>query len=298
MRHLYSCGLTWLGSLTATLTVLCILSPLARAHEPPMHKAALPKVEKDVQYAAGGDQHKLDLYLPQKAGFSTIVFTYGGGWHTGSRKSVTPIGEKLQSLGYGFALLSHRLGPKDKFPAQIEDVAAGFAWVKRHIGGKGGNPNRVFVVGHSSGAHLFPASGRRPQVSRQIQPGPQGHRWGGRTEYASRSPTASGRGFGDALLAGRGADVFGDDVAIMKDASPIRHITKNLPPVLLIVGEQDFPMLQADAKAFVAKAKAHKTAATYFITPSRNHMGVVRALLDAHSDVLEALRAFVKKHQQ
>src|SRR5262249_27506582 len=67
---------------------------------------ALPAVEKDMPYADGGDEQKLDLYLPKAKGFTTIVFIYGGGWHTGSRKSVSPIGEKFQSLGYGCALLS------------------------------------------------------------------------------------------------------------------------------------------------------------------------------------------------
>ncbi len=116
-----------------------------------------PTVEKDIPYANGGDQQKLDLYLPEGKKFATVVFTYGGGWHSGSRKGVAAIGAKLQSLGYGCALLSHRLAPKDKFPAQIEDVAAGFAWVKQHIAEKGGDPKRVFVMGHSSG-RIFPCS--------------------------------------------------------------------------------------------------------------------------------------------
>src|SRR5206468_10885899 len=101
--------------------------------------------------AYGGDQQQLDLYLPDRKNFTTVVFTYGGGWHTGSRKSVTPIGEKLQSLGYGCALLSHRLSPPDKFPAQIEDVAAAFAWVRKNIEARGGDPGRVVLMGHSSG---------------------------------------------------------------------------------------------------------------------------------------------------
>ncbi len=63
-------------------------------------------VQLDVPYAEGGDQHKLDLYLPEQKGFTTIVFTYGGGWHTGSRKSVTLIGKQFQRLGFGCALLS------------------------------------------------------------------------------------------------------------------------------------------------------------------------------------------------
>src|SRR5438105_4920154 len=109
--------------------------------------------ELDVAYAAGGDEHKLDLYLPARKDFATVVFTYGGGWHTGSRKSVTPLGKKLQSLGYGCALVSHRLSPAHKFPAQAEDVAAAFAWVKKNIAAKGGDADRVYLMGHSSGAH-------------------------------------------------------------------------------------------------------------------------------------------------
>jgi acetyl esterase/lipase len=101
-----------------TLTVLVLAAAAGRAADE--KPAPPPAVEKDVPYADGGDQHKLDLYLPARKGFATVVFTYGGGWHTGSRKSVTPVGEKLQSLGLGCALVSHRLSPKDKFPAHTK----------------------------------------------------------------------------------------------------------------------------------------------------------------------------------
>jgi len=39
-------------------------------------------------------------------------------------------------------------------PAHIQDAAAAFAWVKRHIADYGGNPDQVFVIGHSAGAYL------------------------------------------------------------------------------------------------------------------------------------------------
>src|SRR5690348_2210774 len=131
----------WRNPMTKRLVCLILMLvsmpgmvlPALSGHEGrhPDTKANLPGVERNVPYAAGGDQQMLDLYLPAKRGFMTVVFTYGGGWHTGSRKSVAAIGKKLQGLGYGGALLSHRLAPKDKFPAQIEDVAEAFAWVKK-----------------------------------------------------------------------------------------------------------------------------------------------------------------------
>lgn len=253
-------------------------------------------VELDVPYAAGGEERKLDLYLPDRKPFATVVFTFGGGWHTGSRKSVTPVGREFQKLGYGCALLSHRLSPKDRFPAPIEDVAAGFAWIKKHIAEKGGDSKRVFLMGHSSGAHLSLLLAADGKYLAKCGLGPQDVAGVvGLSPPVDLEPRTGGRGFGDALMGGRGADVFSRDVEVMKDASPIRHVSKALPPVLLIVGERDFPMLEGDAKEFVKRAREQKATATWFVTPGRDHMGVVRALLDEKSDVMRKVRAFLGK---
>jgi acetyl esterase/lipase len=262
-------------------------------------RARLPAVEKDVPYAEGGDQHKLDLYLPAKKGFATVVFTYGGGWHTGSRKSVTPIGEKLQGLGFGCALVSHRLSPKDKFPAQVEDLAAAFAWVKRHIAEKGGDPRRVILMGHSSGAHLSLLLATDPKYLARhgLSPADVAAVVGLSTP-TDVEPRKDGRGFGDALMAGRGADVFSRDPAVMRDASPVRHVRKGLPPVLLVVGERDFPMLEGDARAFSTKAQGAKAEAALFVAKGRDHMGVVRSLLEEKSLVRERVLDFLGRWKE
>jgi acetyl esterase/lipase len=287
-----SVNAAWIGALAISSSILV----LTASAEPPATTAPRPVAEKDISYADGGDQQKLDLYLPAKSNFTTVVFTYGGGWHTGSRKSVAPIGEKLQSFGYGCALLSHRLGPKDKFPAQIEDVAAGFVWVKRHITEKGGDPGRVFLVGHSSGAHLSLLLAADPKYLAKHGLTPKDIAGVvGLSPPVDLEPRKDGKGFGDALMGGRGADTFSRDPAVLKDASPIRHLSKDLPPVLLIVGERDFPMLEGDAKEFVERARAQKATADSYVTKGRIHMGVVAALLDEKSDVSEKLRAFLDK---
>jgi hypothetical protein len=77
-----------------TLVSLLVLSAPAPAHgqdaRPADRKVSLPGVEKDLPYADGGDHWMLDVYLPDKEGFTTVVFTYGGGWHSGGRKSGHP----------------------------------------------------------------------------------------------------------------------------------------------------------------------------------------------------------------
>jgi uncharacterized protein (TIGR03067 family) len=253
-------------------------------------------VELDVPYAEGGDQHKLDLFLPPGKGFTSIVFTYGGGWHTGSRKSVKLIGEQLQRLGFGCALLSHRLGPKDKFPAQAEDVAAGFAWVKQNIQARGGHPKRVVVMGHSSGAHLSLLIATDPKyLARHYLAPADIAAVVGLSTPVDLEPRADRSGFGDALLAGKGAGVFTRDVAVMKGASPIQHVSRDLPPTLLIVGERDFPMLEKDAQRFAEKADKIGRPVRTFVAKGTDHMGVVRALLDERSAIRVQVLDFLKK---
>jgi acetyl esterase/lipase len=254
------------------------------------------RAELDVAYAAGGDEHKLDLFLPARKDFATIVFTYGGGWHTGSRKSVTPVGKKLQSLGCGCALISHRLSPAHKFPAQADDLAAAFAWVKKNIAAKGGDPKHVYLMGHSSGAHLSLLIVSEPKYLARHKLSPADVRGViGLSTPVDLEPRKGGKGFGDALMAGKGADVFSRDPETMKDASPLRHVSKQLPRTLLIVGDQDFPMLEGDAKAFAKKARQIQASVTVFVAEKCNHMGTIRRLLDADSRVIHRLREFLKK---
>jgi acetyl esterase/lipase len=279
---------------------LLVLSACGRARDQdvkaPDSQAPLPAVEKDVPYADGGDQHMLDLYLPDKKGFTTVVFTYGGGWHTGSRKSVTAIGDKLQSLGYACALPSHRLAPKDKFPAQAEDIALAFAWVKKNIEAKGGDPKRLVLMGHSSGAYLSLLLATDPKylATHQLSPTDIAGVVGLSTPV-DLEPRKDKKGFGDALLAGKGADVFARDAALLKAASPIQHVSKDLPPTLLVVGEKDFPMLERDARAFAEKAKGVGREVTTFVAKGCDHMAVVRSLLEDGSAVREQVLEFLRK---
>jgi acetyl esterase/lipase len=253
------------------------------------------RVEADVAYADGGDKQKLDLYLPAKKDFTTVVFIYGGGWHSGSRKSVAPIGKKLQSLGYGCVCISHRLSPPDKFPAQVEDAAAAAAWVKKHIAARGGDPRRVFLMGHSSGAHLALLLAADPKYLARHKLTPADFAGVvGLSTPVDLEPRGTGKGYGDVLLAGRGADVFGRDRAVMKEASPIQHISRDLPPVLLVVGDRDFPMLEGDAKEFVAKAKDAGVKVKLHVARERTHMGVVQHLLDEGDPILEQVLAFLR----
>ena len=252
--------------------------------------------ELDIPYGPHGDKNQLDLYLPAQNPFATIMLTYGGGWHGGSRKSMTPIAQHFQKLGYACVIISHRLTPPDVFPAHIEDVAAAFAWVHKNIAGKGGDPKRIVVMGHSSGAHLSLLLGADFQylAKHGLKPSDIAGIVGLSTPTELR-PQPNKKGYGDLLLAGRGADAFSKNVEHLKHASPMVHLSKSLPPTMLVVGERDFPMLAGDAKAFAAQAKEYGLEVAVLISPKKDHMGNIRQLLEEPNEVTKQIMSFIEK---
>ena len=113
----------------------------------------------DISYTEGDPadaaKHKLDLYLPQgKTNFPVLLFVHGGSWRTGDRAIYKALGERFARAGIGVAIPSYRLMPQNPHPAQIEDVAAAFAWVYRNAAQLGGDASRIYASGHSAGAHL------------------------------------------------------------------------------------------------------------------------------------------------
>jgi acetyl esterase/lipase len=252
--------------------------------------AALPaqKVELDIPYGADPKQ-TLDLYLPARQDFATVVYTYGGGWHSGSGKTSQPIAEQLQKAGYACALVTHRLYPPSVFPAHAEDLAAAFAWVHAHIADRGGDPKKLVLAGHSSGAHLSLLLATDPRYLKAQRLAISDIA----AAIGLSTPVDLSGGYGDTLMAGQGAGAFARDPVLMKDASPIEHISESLPPTLLVVGQNDFPMLEADAKRFIEKAAQAGRKVDFLLAPGKDHMGVARGMTDPADPVLRRVLEFL-----
>src|SRR5213076_3437243 len=116
-------------------------------------------VKADLDYTEGqpadANKHKLDLYLPKDKKLAPVfVFIHGGAWRSGDRSQYPSLGNRFAKEGILTVVPSYRLAPKNPHPAQIEDVAAAFAWTVRHVAEYGGDTNRIYLGGHSAGGHL------------------------------------------------------------------------------------------------------------------------------------------------
>lgn len=96
-------------------------------------------------------RHKLDLYVPDKprSDGKAVIFFYGGSWDSGSKEDYLFVGQALASRGITTIIPDYRLYPEVRFPAFVEDAAQATRWAGDRIG-----LSRLFVMGHSAGAHI------------------------------------------------------------------------------------------------------------------------------------------------
>src|SRR5262245_27385010 len=133
---------------TATpLFVLALASPLP-ADEPKAHRGlayAEPKNERQT----------LDVYAPTKGeSLPVVVWIHGGGWQAGDKKEVHQKPQAFADKGFVFVSVNYRLLPKATIKQMAQDVAKAIRWAHDHARDHGGDPGRMFVMGHSAGAQL------------------------------------------------------------------------------------------------------------------------------------------------
>lgn len=99
-------------------------------------------------------QYVLHFSPDTSAQEKVVVYLHGGGWNSGNPSMFHFIGQAFAQAGYHCLMPGYRLAPGYRFPAQIEDVCAGYAAGLAHLESLGVSARRVVVVGSSAGAHL------------------------------------------------------------------------------------------------------------------------------------------------
>jgi acetyl esterase/lipase len=114
-------------------------------------------VHRDLVYAPGRmEMNSVDVYASTSGEkHPVVIFVHGGKYSAGDKRTSVyrkPIA--FTSKGLVFVSIDYRLSPKVRYPAHVQDVAKSIAWVRKNINRYGGNPNRLYLMGHSAGAQL------------------------------------------------------------------------------------------------------------------------------------------------
>ncbi len=114
------------------------------------------EVKRDIPYADPAvERQVLDIYSPKVAKNLPVVFwIHGGGWQGGDKSSVQEKPKTFVDRGFVFVSTNYRLLPHVEMETIFRDVAKSLGWVHKHIAEYGGDPQRIYVMGHSAGAQL------------------------------------------------------------------------------------------------------------------------------------------------
>ena len=229
----------------------------------------------------------LDIYRPQgprAKPVPTVLFFYGGGWQRGQRAQYRFVGRQLAQQGVLAIVADYRTFPRAGFPDFVDDAARAVAWARQHAGDYHGDPQRLYIAGHSAGAQIAALLGTDPRylARHDLQP-------------RDLSGVIGLAGPYDFVINGQYAKVFGPP-AQWPRAQAINFVDGNEPPFLIIHGDQDRVVEPRDSIEMAAKLHAQRVTAQLLILPGGGHDAPLAGLYDPNRSpaVLAAIVSFIE----
>lgn len=241
------------------------------------HPSARVRVIADLEYARYRDRTLLlDLYLPSpfRRGRPGVIVVRGGGWMVNDRKRFAHVASALAEKGIAAACIEYRTADEAAFPGAIQDVKAAVRWMRANATKYGIDSEAIGTLGGSSGAHMallagltagveeFEGNGGHADASSQIQ---------GVVAMATPADLLS--------LSANNKRTVGtflhatpeEDNEKWRWASPVNHITRGGPPVLLLHGADDDSVPPGQSVDFVRRYREAGASAEIHILPGAPH---------------------------
>ncbi len=245
---------------------------------------------EDVQYAEGfanePRRNRLDIYLPRGVARPPLVmFVHGGAWTGGSKDGWGALAQEFGRSGIAMAAINTQLHPFAEPVDMMIDCGHALAWLHTHAKEHGYDGDRLYLMGHSSGAHLV--SWLALQDERLL---------------ATGVPRASLRG----VIALSGVyelrprhlaleKVFGDDPLVRAEASPFAHASAGDPPMLLLWGEHDMAGLSLCGRMLRDRLAEVGVPVVSAELAGKGHVDYVWELSVPGNRVLAQIAAFVQE---
>ena len=170
---------------------------------------------------------KLDLVLPDgKKNFPTLIWFHGGGLSAGKKH----VPKYLRTDEIAVAAVNYRLSGKGaECPDYIYDAAAAAAWVKKHIAEYGGDPEKIYISGHSAGGYLTMMLALDAKYLGAYKVKPE--------DFAGYFPISGQATTHFRILAERRKKGMKVPSVVLDEYAPIQLAGKGAPPLTLIVGD-------------------------------------------------------------
>ena len=235
----------------------------------------------------------LDVYWSEEhADAPVLIFVHGGSWSLLSKESFTCLAALLVPRGYTVVLPGYTLYPEATYEQMADEVAAAVAWTLEHAAEHHGDPGRIYLAGHSAGAHLAALVATDP---RWLEP------YGHAADELAGVIGISGV-YDLALMADYTRSQSGSDELLVgvsggwrnyAAASPVRYARADLPPMLLIHGSEDTTVPPAISRAYHEALQAAGAPSELVIYPGAEHTDFLfRSMWGAETRLLRDIERF------
>lgn len=255
--------------LLLTLTFIALLSSCA------FKSITRSKEITYLQSSASLPEKNLNVFAPKKAeNAPVLVFIHGGSWNSGHKEIYDFMGSRLARRGVVSVIIDYPLAPDYKLPAMEKASAMAIKWVKENIANYGGDPDNIYVSGHSAGGHLaalvaikeepWQELGMSNPLKGAILNDPAGLDWywfltERKEKYNSED----------------NYDAFTNQPEIWKTYSPIYDLTGQEIPLMIMEGEKTYPGIRLTIDRFRKEAEAKGTKLTYSFYPKTKHIPMI-----------------------
>lgn len=237
-------------------------------------------------------RQQLDVYRPSAKAADTapvVVFFYGGGWEAGRRQDYKFVAEALTSRGMVVVIPDYRVYPQAVFPEFIHDAARAVSWAKTHAAEYGGDPQRLFLAGHSAGAHIAAmlALDAHYLAAENLEPAALRGMIGLAGPYDFLP-----------LKSRRLQQIFGPEEQWPR-SQPINYVQGGNPPMLLLVGENDGTVWPRNTYNLAKKIEAARGSVEVARFPGWGHADMVAKLakpLRGDGALLNRITQFIEAH--
>jgi arylformamidase len=227
----------------------------------------------DVRYGAGARQ-RLDVFSCGTADAPTLVFIHGGYWQQNDKEPFAFLGEGLLPAGFNLAVVEYTLAPAARMDAIVAEIRASVAWVIEHAKEIGGDPNRVFVSGHSAGGHLTAIAMNDARVA------------GGIAISGIYDLEPIRLNYLNAKL--------GLDAAEAQRNSPMLHLPSRAAPLVVTVGLDELPELIRQSAEYAAAWQKRGLPGQYLPVAGHDHFSILDELARPDGKLVAALKTLAR----
>jgi acetyl esterase/lipase len=225
------------------------------------------EVTRSIPYGEGA-RRALDVYRPNAAAaVPVVVFFYGGSWQTGSKQIYQFVASALARQGYVVVVPDYRVYPETRYPGFLDDGARALRWVKDNAARFGGDPNTLFVMGHSAGAYMAAMLALDSRWLRTVDMAPD--------RDISGLIGISGPYDFLPLRDGTLQTIFGG--ANDATTQPINYVAPGAPPALLVTGANDDTVNPGNSARLGARLQAAGDSATVLTYQRVGHLSIIGA---------------------